>query len=543
MARREAADPYFLPRCLQGADFPLDFPTLSPGGDTTAHGDDRLLRAPALTIIWHPDVDRIGESAVLGDSSCDVSRLEPLFGDRSPKAERSPLADVYVSSREPSLTLRSTVDGIEIVPRSQAAYVKVDGQRLLSTLALTRGAVDRGVVITLARRIALCLHLARPSRAVARSAHGLIGVSDATDDIRREIDQVADLDVPVLLRGDSGTGKGMVAAALVAASPRASRPFLSLNMGATVPSTAASELFGHERGSFTGASGNKVGMFAAADGGSLFLDEIGLTPPDVQPMLLHVLETGDIRPLGATRSRKIDVRFVAATDANIQRAIAAGTFSEALLQRLARYQITMPPLRDRREDFGVLLVHFLRTAFRKYAEPDRLASSPEPWLSASTVSALAQHRWPGNIREVENVAGQIVAASRGKLTATLPASVRSMLSDEKNGGSPAPGSLARAETKPFAASSISDEQVADALARSNGSASRAAKILGVSRTTYYELRKRNPSFRSVTAIPDEEILTYHAEFSGDVAKMAERLRVPLKALKDRLAQALLRKGR
>jgi two-component system, NtrC family, nitrogen regulation response regulator GlnG len=518
------------------ADHLLDSPTLVPGGDTTAHGDARLLRALALTIIWHPDVRRIGESAVLSAAPCDLSRLEPLFGDRSPTAPRFPLADVYISSREPSLTLRPTADGIEIVPRNPSAHVKVDGQRLLNPLALTRAAVDRGIVITLARRIVLCLHLARPTRAAARRAHGLIGVSDAMDDTRREIDQVADLNVPVLIRGESGTGKGMVATAIVAASPRANEAFLSLNMGATVPSTAASELFGHERGSFTGASVAKVGLFAAADGGSLFLDEIGLTPPDVRPMLLHVLETAEIRPLGATRAQKIDVRFIAATDANLERAIGAGAFSEALLQRLARYQITMPPLRDRREDFGVLLVHLLRTAFRKHGEPDRLTSSAEPWLSASTVASLAQHRWPGNIREVENVAGQIVVSSRGQTTATLPKSVLSMLSDEENAAAPAPGPLTPSGTKALAPSGISDEQLADALARSNGSASRAAKILGVSRTTYYELRKRNPNYRSVTAIPDEELLACHDECAGDVAMMADRLRVPLKALKDRLAQ-------
>jgi DNA-binding NtrC family response regulator len=290
-----------------------------------------------------------------------------------------------------------------------------------------------------------------------------------------------------------------------------------------------SELFGHERGSFTGANVSKAGLFAAADGGTLFLDEIGLLRSDVQPSLLDVLETAEVRPLGSTRARRIDVRFIAATDTNLERAIAAGSFSEALFQRLARYPITLPPLRHRREDFGVLFVHLLRQAFNKYGEPDRLEGAGDPWLPASTAAALAARDWPGNVRELENVAGQIVVSSRGQATSTLPGSVRAMLSEPRREPPSSP------PAKSGGASTISDEQVADALARSDGSASRAAKILGVSRTTYYELRKRNPLIRSITEIPDQEIIACRDECGGDVPKMAARLGVPIKALKDRLA--------
>lgn len=510
----------------------LDSPTLNPGGDSTALEDARLLRVPALTILWHPDVTRVGESAVLSDTQVDVNRMAPLFGDRLRASSGTPLRDPYLSAHEVSFTVRQARDRVEIAARSPSARVKVDGTRLRDALALRRADLDRGVVITVARRIVLCLHLARPSRVGAKGSHGLVGISDTIDDVRREIDQVADLDVPVLIRGENGTGKGTLAAALVAASPRAGRPFVSLNMGAVVASTAASELFGHERGSFTGANVSKVGLFAAADGGTLFLDEIGLLRSDVQPSLLDVLETGEVRPLGSTRARKIDVRFVAATDTNLERAIAAGAFSEALFQRLARYQITLPPLRHRREDFGVLLVHFLRQAFKKYGEPDRLRSA-EPWLSASTVADLAGRAWPGNIRELENIAGQIVVSSRGQPAAVLPGTIRAMLSEDRQEAAASPSAIA---AKPSdGRGGISDEQVVEALARSNGSASGAAKILGVSRTTYYELRKRNPLLRSITEIPDNEIIACHDECAGDIPRMAARLGVPIKALKDRLA--------
>jgi two-component system nitrogen regulation response regulator GlnG len=349
------------------------------------------------------------------------------------------------------------------------------------------------------------------------------------DEIRREIDRVADLDVPVLLRGETGTGKGMVAAALVAGSARAERPFLSLNMGATLASTAASHLFGHERGAFTGAATSAQGLFAAADKGTLFLDEVGLAAPDIQKMLLLAIEKGEVLPLGATRVRKIDVRLIAATDADLEAAIVAGTFSPALFQRLARYQITVPPLRNRREDFGRLLVHFIRRAFEKYGEPDRLAIPREatPWLSAVHVAALAAYRWPGNIRELENIAGQIVLFSRGQETASLPPSVRSLLAPPPREMSNHP--RGRADNDP------SDEQVAEAVSR-HGSVNQAAAALRMSRTKFYELRVRNPLLRSINAITDFEIVECREKCGGDVAKMAEALRVSRKAVKDRLAR-------
>jgi two-component system, NtrC family, nitrogen regulation response regulator GlnG len=515
------------------ADHLLDSPTLNPGGDSTALDDARLFRGVALTILWHPDVSRVGESSVLSGPEVDIGRVVPFFGERSRASSGAPLRDTYLSAHEPSFTVRQVHDRIEILPRNPAAQVKVDGARLHDCLVLPRAELDRGIIITVARRIVLCLHLARPARVAARAAHGLVGVSDATDDLRREIDQVADLDVPVLIRGENGTGKGMLAAALVAASPRAGQPFVSLNMGAIAHSTAASELFGHERGSFTGANVSKLGLFAAADGGTLFLDEIGLLRADVQPSLLDVLETGEVRPLGSTRARKIHVRLIAATDTDLERAIASGTFSEALFQRLARYQITLPPLRHRREDFGVLLVHFLRQAFKKYGEPDRLSSADAPWLSASTVATLAGRAWPGNVRELENVAGQIVVSSRGQAVAVLPGSLAATLSERRPESA---SSLSSPTARSAGPNAISEQQVAEALARSNGSASRAAKILGVSRTTYYELRKRNPLLRSITEISDQEVIACRDECGGDVAKMAARLGVPVKALKDRLAR-------
>ena len=191
------------------------------------------------------------------------------------------------------------------------------------------------------------------------------------------------------------------------------RPFLSLNMGAIVPSTAGSELFGHERGSFTGATVSKAGLFAAADSGTLFLDEIGLMPPDVQPRRFMSSRPGRSGPLGAARGRKIDVRFIAATDTDIEHAIRSrrllggpAAAAGALSDLLAAAPASARGLR------GAAGPPAARGARQSLASPIALPETGEPWLAASTVAALAAHDWPGNVRELENVAGQIVVTSR-----------------------------------------------------------------------------------------------------------------------------------
>ena len=508
---------------------PLEPPTLI-AENRTHDGEDVVARIPAITILWHPDTGRIGETAILLDQRTEVSRVQPLFKARGTKgAVERPLSDPYLSAKVAGLAIVSNGGALEISALSDAK-VKINGVDLQTKVALSKSDLERGAVVVLGRRIVLCIHLVRSHRSPSKTGHGLVGSSDVMDEIRREIDRVADLDVPVLLRGETGTGKGMVAAALVAGSARAGRPFLTLNMGATLASTAASHLFGHERGAFTGAATSAQGLFAAADKGTLFLDEVGLAAPDIQKMLLLAVEKGEVLPLGATRVRKIDVRLIAATDADLEAAITAGTFSPALFQRLARYQITVPPLRNRREDFGRLLVHFIRRAFEKYGEPDRLAipSDATPWLSAVHVAALAAYRWPGNIRELENIAGQIVLFSRGQETATLPPSVRLLLASPALEMSNHPP-RSRADNDP------SDEQVAAAISR-HGSVNQAAAAFRMSRTKFYELRVRNPLLRSINAITDSEIIECREKCGGDVAKMAEALRVSRKAVKDRLAR-------
>src|SRR6185369_2634420 len=197
----------------------------------------------------------------------------------------------------------------------------------------------------------------------------------------------------------------------------------AVNMGAIPPALAAAELFGAARGAFTGADQRRTGYFSQAHGGTLFLDEIGETPPEVQVLLLRALETGEIQPVGAEAPRRVDVRVLAATDADLEEAIAAGRFRFSLFKRQTAYEIRLPALRERREDFGQLFFSFLRQELEALGEAGRLddpGPRGDPWLPAPLVARLAAADWPGNVRQLRNAARQIAIGNRGAAHAVLP---------------------------------------------------------------------------------------------------------------------------
>jgi transcriptional regulator with GAF, ATPase, and Fis domain len=206
------------------------------------------------------------------------------------------------------------------------------------------------------------------------------------------LERIAPTDATVLLEGETGTGKDVLARAIWSMSPRANKPFLVVDCGAVTYSLIESELFGHERGAFTGAVSTRQGAFELADGGTVFLDEIGELPLDVQPKLLRVLETREFRRVGGNRTLATNVRVIAATKRDLQREVGAGKFREDLYFRLAVVPVTVPPLRARREDIPALVTHIL-----KVANADALTVPPE------TMQSLASHEWPGNVRELRNV--------------------------------------------------------------------------------------------------------------------------------------------
>ena len=199
----------------------------------------------------------------------------------------------------------------------------------------------------------------------------MVGESAALRQVRAHVERIADLPVPVLVRGETGTGKELVARAVHLRSPRRDGPFVSVNLGAIPRDLAAAELFGAVRGAYTGAAQDRPGFFRAARGGTLFLDEVGEAPPEVQAMLLRVLESGEMYPVGGQAPVATDVRLIAATDADLEERIRDGRFKAPLLHRLAGYEIRLPPLRERREDIGPLFVHFAREELERIGEAGR----------------------------------------------------------------------------------------------------------------------------------------------------------------------------
>ncbi|HEX8476118.1 MAG TPA: sigma-54 dependent transcriptional regulator [Pyrinomonadaceae bacterium] len=243
------------------------------------------------------------------------------------------------------------------------------------------------------------------SRSVERS--GIIGRSDRMNAIFQLVDQVAPARSTVLITGESGTGKELIAKAIHEQSPRASKPFVTVNSSNIPSELLESELFGHTRGAFTGAVAAKKGLFEVADGGSIFLDEIGDVPPETQARLLRVLQEREFTPLGDTSPRRVDVRIVAATNIDLKEAVRQGAFREDLYYRLAVVPIELPPLRERREDILQLAQHFIH----KYNEENGRQISDQ--LAPEVLALLEAYTWPGNVRELENVIERAVVIAPG----------------------------------------------------------------------------------------------------------------------------------
>jgi len=236
----------------------------------------------------------------------------------------------------------------------------------------------------------------------------LIGQSASMHDAFELVRRVADAELPVVVVGETGVGKTQVARALHAESERRDAPFVSVNCAALPESLLESELFGHVRGAFTGASGARSGLFVEAHGGTLFLDEIGDMKPALQAKLLHAIENGRVRPIGASKEREVDVRIVTATHRDLRRLVAAGSFREDLLYRLEGVVIELPPLRQRREDIPLLAERFLAEARTRHPR-----ATVERFSPAATRALLA-YRWPGNVRELEHAVGRAVLLGRGR---------------------------------------------------------------------------------------------------------------------------------
>jgi formate hydrogenlyase transcriptional activator len=241
---------------------------------------------------------------------------------------------------------------------------------------------------------------------IPRRFEQIIGNSAALESVLEQVEQVAPTDSTVLIQGETGTGKELIARAVHNLSARCGRPFIKLNCAAIPFDLLESELFGHERGAFTGAIAQKVGRFELADKGTLFLDEVGDIPPGLQPKLLRVLQEQEFERLGSTRTHKVDVRLVAATNRNLVDMVKRNEFRSDLYYRLNVFPIPLPPLRERREDIPALAQHFVEIYARRMSK--QIGNIPP-----ETMSALASYEWPGNIRELQNLIERSVILSTG----------------------------------------------------------------------------------------------------------------------------------
>jgi transcriptional regulator with PAS, ATPase and Fis domain len=298
------------------------------------------------------------------------------------------------------------------------------------------------------------------------------------------VERVAPTNSTVLLGGESGVGKDLIARAIHQHSRRASGPFVKINCAAIPENLLESELFGYEKGAFTGAANSKPGKFELADKGTIFLDEIGDMPPTIQAKLLRVLQDRDFERLGGTKTLKVDVRVVAATNQDLRAALEQGTFREDLYYRLNVVPISIPPLRERREEIPDLVEHFIERFARESGKPIR-------GITPAAMKVLMDFHWPGNVRELENIIERAVALSGGEML-----DVEDIRLDLSPVRPAAPQGGVPFVPEGMTLEQFEDDIIQEALRRAGGNKSQAARLLGLSRNAFrYRLAK--------IGVPDE----------------------------------------
>ena len=363
------------------------------------------------------------------------------------------------------MTAWGSVDvAVEAMRRGARDFVQKpwDNERLITII---RTQAD------LARALRRGQRLEAENRALRESApSNLIAEAPAMRPVLEMVARVGPSDANVLVTGENGAGKGVVAAALHAASLRARYPMVTVNAGGLPEGVFESELFGHVKGAFTDAKTDRVGRFELADGGTLFLDEIANVAPSQQVTLLRVLETGEFERVGSSRTHQVNVRVISATNADIFDEVAAGRFRQDLLFRLNTIEIRVPPLRERREDIPLLAAHFVRIHNQHYRKA--LIGFEPPALRA-----LVEHSWPGNVRELDHAIERGVLMAQGKAVRLSDLSLKA-------------GRDASARLDDMSLEEVEASLVKKAMARYDGNVSHAARALGLSRSALYRRLQR-----------------------------------------------------
>jgi transcriptional regulator with PAS, ATPase and Fis domain len=310
----------------------------------------------------------------------------------------------------------------------------------------------------------------------------IIGNDQRTREVIKLIHQVGPTPTTVLIRGESGTGKELTARAIHAQSQRSDKPLVSVNCTTLTDSLLESELFGHKRGAFTGAISEKRGLFEAADGGTIFLDEVGDITPKLQAELLRVLDSGEIRPVGDTSSAKVDVRLIAATNRNLEQGVEEGWFREDLFYRLNVFTITMPPLRSRLESLDELLQTFIAKASTR-------VNKTLLGIEDRAVQAMRQYHWPGNVRELQNIIERAAVLTHDKIVRleNLPVIFADLVlqsPDQTNQGN------LRSQRQQHV-NQIEKNLLTRYLREAEGNVSAAARLSGIPRRSFYRMLNRN----------------------------------------------------
>ncbi len=468
------------------------------------------IRKPRVLIIDDEEALLRTMSALLTRAGFEVQTsadaLEGLAAAKEPDVDVA-LVDINlpnVSGMEVLRELKTRKHPLEVIIMTGAATIPsaLEAVRLGAYDYLTKPFLEMDTVVSSVRRAADRRQLIARNRELeqlvsTQPSQDFIGQSAKMREVFGLIEQVSYSSSTVLIQGESGTGKELVARSIHRRSQRSSKPFVAINCAAMTETLLESELFGHVKGAFTGAAGNKKGLIEAANAGTLFLDEIGDMPQVTQVKLLRVLQEGEVRPVGSNETLKVDVRVIAATNIDLARAMADGRFREDLFYRLNVINVVLPALRERPTDVPLLAQYFLRQYGRKLSKQiDR--------ISDDALEALVSNRWPGNVRELENVIERATVLCRGKeITLTDLPSGFSGNSHGSEGDLTSLLHLNYATAKKLAISAFDKNYLRGLMRNAEGNITIAATRAGLDRSNFRRLLKQNNLATSRPGVPEE----------------------------------------